>query len=268
MNSYVAWTAEDDRRPYSATTLAEDGPWARWIPDAWRAVADPSGRHAVPPVPKSLRSGRPWQYDDSHAEVIAWWTPLDHLLEFGLGWTRSSLGLVRWLALGRPTGDPTLKVIDDWWGTYVLDYAAWHGDGLESDLTSPAEFFWLEKIHQRRADEDWTKAWGGGGSDPFHLSGHRTPEQPDSASETMFFVPTSNSTASMLAASADRVSLVAGSYAGWYRKLMGYSGESPTGRSHRVDVTCRGLGWIGEYRKSRRSGRWFQGRHRSHELGI
>jgi hypothetical protein len=38
--------------------------------------------------------------------------------------------------------------------------------------------------------------------------------------------------------------------------------------SWRVDVVCQPLGWLGTFRRSRRSGLWFTGRHRWHELGC
>jgi hypothetical protein len=57
---------------------------------------------------------------------------------------------------------------------------------------------------------------------------------------------------------------------GWYEALH-QNGDRlpvrPDGRSWRVDVTSATLGYIGEFRKSRETGRWFAGNHSSHMLG-
>lgn len=60
------------------------------------------------------------------------------------------------------------------------------------------------------------------------------------------------------------------SYFGWLRVLHDADtvlSPRPDGRSWRVDVVCEPIGWLGTYRRSRVTGRWFTGRHRDHLLG-
>lgn len=60
-------------------------------------------------------------------------------------------------------------------------------------------------------------------------------------------------------------------YGGWYRVLTAVGDLLPPladGRSWRIRLTIAPIGFVGEFRKSRDSGRWFTGRHRAHALGI
>jgi hypothetical protein len=65
-------------------------------------------------------------------------------------------------------------------------------------------------------------------------------------------------------------SLILDRYCGWYAALsrMG-SGlpQRPDGRSWLVHVTVKPVGFLGTYRRSRKTGRWFAGRHEHHMLG-
>ena len=61
--------------------------------------------------------------------------------------------------------------------------------------------------------------------------------------------------------------LILGHYCGWYRQLMGTGESTIGGRSRRVDVVVRPLGWVGTYRKSRTTELWFRGKHSVHLLG-
>lgn len=59
-------------------------------------------------------------------------------------------------------------------------------------------------------------------------------------------------------------------YSGWYSALARLGATLPArfdGRSWRVDVVVRPIGWLGTYRQSRVTSRWFTGQHRWHELG-
>ena len=89
-----------DHSDYSAAAVGDSGPWVWWLPLAWRAAADPSGNHPVPPPPNAQVSI--FATSSQHAHAIAWWSPLLNLLFFGSGWVRPDLGLARWLELGQP----------------------------------------------------------------------------------------------------------------------------------------------------------------------
>jgi hypothetical protein len=73
------------------------------------------------------------------------------------------------------------------------------------------------------------------------------------------------------AAESRRATLLVDGYAGWYRPLTEAGDNLPArtdGRCWQIDVTVRRLGWLGTYRQSQPTRRWFTGRHRWHQLGI
>ena len=43
--------------------------------------------------------------------------------------------------------------------------------------------------------------------------------------------------------------------------------DHPSGRSWRIDVICKQIGWLGTYRRSRVTGYWFAGKHSIHMAG-
>lgn len=42
----------------------------------------------------------------------------------------------------------------------------------------------------------------------------------------------------------------------------------PSGRSWRVHLTIAPIGFVGTFRNSSASGRWFTGQHKAHALGL
>lgn len=265
-----------DWSEYSAGALGDAGPWVWWLPLAWRAVADPSGGHRFPPEPRIVDRADA----DAHAYALAWWGPLLHLLFFGSGWVRPDLGLARWLDLGQPDEDPVLKVVKRWWGTQVVDVLAWSG-------WSPVMRYLSEQISEAahaairpvslpdrwadaRRSPQWQSQWGGGGGDEMHLGNHATIAL-DNAPMPNDARPGARILVARDANGGPRAVLALPSYAGWYTTLSRVGSGLPTrvdGRSWRVEVVVRPMGWLGTYRYSRRTGRWFSGRHRWHELGL
>jgi hypothetical protein len=255
---------------YSEAAIGDAGPWVWWLPLAWRAVTDPLGEHALPPPPRLVRPDD----NDSHAYRLAWWGPLLHLLFFGNGWVRPDLGLARWLALGQPDSDPVLKIVKRWWESRVTEVLAWSSclDTLTqmaervSDATHtsirhvPLPDRWADS----RKSPAWTNAWAGG-TDSMHLGTHALTPVWDEADGAELIVSASK------VDGAARAVLTLPSYLGWYAALSRLGSGLPPradGPSWRVDVVVRPLGCLGTYRCSRRTGRWFSGRHQWHELGI
>ena len=257
------------RSPYSPDALGDSGPWVLHLPLAWRAASDPRGTHPPP--------ARPERQDiDGLPDRIAWWAPLLHLITFGSGWPRPDLGLQRWLEAGRPTQDPILSVIDRWWGPDSEEILAWAlQDGsyfprlidVTAEVTSTTVPGGIvrDTTEAIRRRESWKQTWAGG-TDPMHLVDHalsavhkaREPEQ---------FLTGESPTATR----PGRATLLLDGYAGWYEALHRHGATlqtDPSERSWRVDVVCRPMGWLGTYRKSRTTGRWFTGQHRWHELGA
>jgi hypothetical protein len=263
------WSHSD----YSQAATGDSGPWVWWLPLAWRAVADPSGDHPLPPPPSAQAPTHAGDHDQ-HAYAIAWWSPLLHLLFFGSGWVRPDLGLARWLERGQPDSDPVLRVIHRWWGPRITDVLAWAGreqviretamqisSALQTSVTDvPMPDEWAN----RRRSPEWDNVWGKD-HDRLHLGDH--PLSP---------IWTNHAPgAHMVSASADarppRAVLTLSSYQGWYKRLHRLGAKLPVrpdGGSWQVDVIVRPLGWLGSYRRSGLTGRWFSGRHRWHELGT
>lgn len=245
---------------YSQEAMGESGPWVRWLPLAWRMVADPSGLHRRParPGPRATLPDR-----------AAWWSPVLHLTGYGLGWAQPQAGLARWLEMGHPTEDPILKTIGRWWGPELEELIAW---GFSQDLTMDLGSQTLASKTPERLRRDfmnltetpqWQLTWGGG-SDPLHLADH-------AASATQWEPKELPIVSCDDSQEPPTATLVQDSYPGWYRSLEAaeaLTAPTRTGRSRRVDVVIRRMGWLGTYRRSRQTGLWFRGRHQWHELGY
>lgn len=99
-----------------------------------------------------------------------------------------------------------------------------------------------------------------GGSNPLHLSSHTGRE--DS-------VP-SESPVVHLEPSERRGVLVSEGLRHWLADLevLGQTLPPVGNRSWRIEVFDRRVGFLGEYRQSRVTGRWFRGKHSIHEKGC
>jgi hypothetical protein len=101
-----------------------------------------------------------------------------------------------------------------------------------------------------------------GGSDPLHLTSHIIePQLYNNDSEIQLLIDTSN---------GPHAVLLSQNIFNWYRFLS----EAPelqtdhwSGRSWQVEVIIKSIGSIGTYRRSRKTNRWFSGRHRFHVKG-
>ncbi len=257
-----------DRTEALEDLWGDQDPWVRHLPLAWRACAEPSvGDYPHHPRP---RIENDWSSFEAH---IAFFSPLLHLLLYGLGWSRPALGLARWIEQGRPTEEPVLAVVDRWWGREVDSFVAWLAgapnvrDNLRETMTGlPSSDEgrrtpYLDAFNRLRTSEEWLSVWGGGW-DEMHLSGHVLAPLTESKSAPRF------AHASTTGSAVPRAVLMTPAYAGWYAALRAY--PEPTrfdGHDLRVDVVCPALGWLGEYRRSATTGLWFRGRHAIHVLG-
>ena len=105
-----------------------------------------------------------------------------------------------------------------------------------------------------------------GGTDPLHLGGHFA-----GADSTHLNGELTRLWCEQRALGDSRAEIVVPTFRGWYRALTEYGARLPAlrgGRSWRIDVCIATIGYIGEFRRSRASGRWFAGRHQAHALGI
>jgi hypothetical protein len=253
--------------PHSDIASGDQGPWGAWIPRAWHAVADPAGRHLAPPEPV-LMTDPDAGLDLYHAELIAYWGPLLHLLVFGLGWGRPDLGLERWQKRGRPVDDPVLAVVNRWWGRYVPDILATgpllalmaQAGGLHDRATRPGTDVVVDGSRHAAYQRDpvWQAIWNR--IPELHLAHHANTPMGESPQTSSGLVVGSDDAASAV--------LIRDRYAGWYAALRACGlAQTTRGSSWRVDVVVKPLGWLGTYRLSKITGVWFSGRHRWHELG-
>jgi hypothetical protein len=180
MNTFNTGGWDWGHSDYSEAAVGDSGPWIWWLPLAWRAVSDPGGPHPLPPPPGPADWGE-GEHPSEHPETLAWWTPLFHLLLFGLGWVRPDLGLARWIEHGRPDQDPVLRVVNRWWGENVTDVLAWSARndvlrdmaaaaaGEDGGTLFPCEL--PDRWAERRRSLEWRRVWGTD-NDSMHLGGH------------------------------------------------------------------------------------------------
>lgn len=232
--------------------------WRFWSPEIIRAITG-SEHCAVPPLPEQ---------NASHGRRIEAWGPLLPLFHFHLGWPRVDLGLARWAATGFDAmDDPTLTVIKRHWGPGLPAFVLWSvkTSGAPEPTALPRHL--LVSLQRAAADADvsdpselhleghWSLAVGGHWSGPYDMA----MDEP----VTDYY--------ELRTVEPGRLLLIVPVYRGWYR-ILSRVGDAlpaqPTGRSWRIELTIAPIGYVGTFRRSRVSGRWFTGRHRVHRLGI
>ncbi|MBB2893469.1 hypothetical protein [Flexivirga oryzae] len=257
-------------QPSQAAFLGRDEEWVRWNSAAWRSLADPDGEY--PRWSARLRETA------GHIEQAAAVVSVLELAIFGLGWRRPDIGLAAWIELGRPTDHPILALFDDWWGEDIALITTWAGHPdcsafyhLDKQVTEacglPSQPFQQLRRNTTLEEHPWIQKHCLGGSDPFHSSLHAAvPVLPDflggrSTEPPRWIIDSTSNPAT--------ATIITSQYPGWYADLV-HGGETlpATTRSWRVDVIVRPFGWLGQYRKSRRTGMWFTGQHRWHLLGY
>lgn len=240
-------------------------PWCACLPQLHRALADPAQAAGLP-------APSPANNFEAACEV---WETLHYLLTALLGWTSPSRGLAWWYCAGKPTDDsPHLRLVRDHWDhAGALDYYAawaWQPPGvafMQPDDVSPTE---LGKTSAYR-DEEWWRQFKRrgqethhdpfyGGTNALHL-GHSDDfgmaEVPVDASRLLWELPTR------------RATLIVSHIRSWRHELAQAASKLPAlgDRSWHVEVFDRQTGYLGLYRRSRQTGRWFAGPHSLHMHG-
>lgn len=205
---------------------------------------------------------------------------MHYMLSSLLGWADVGRGLAWWYGAGKPVHDsPMLGLVQRVWGEDdLIDYYAawsWLPRGVSYELPQSALISggpsptWLAR-HSRWADEDWWRAFARrgqvhhhdpfyGGTDSLHLAAHAGP--PTDHPSTTALVN--------LLPEQRRVVLVTGGLDHWLADLRQLEARLPSlgDRSWRVEIFDRVTGYLGEYRLSRVTGRWFTGKHSIHLHG-
>ena len=249
---------------------ASDDPWMRHVPALFRALADSGQREAMPrPVTGNFDT------------ALATWGALHFAFCSLLGWSDVGKGLIWWYCEGKPVdGSPVLDLIKEVWGERDLidDYAAWAWTPAHRGWPAPQ---WVDSIHgpsatelaniSRWPDEDWWRAFVRrrgdyhhgpfyGGSDALHLTMHTgREEQTPSAAPVVQLDPRHR-----------RGVLITEGLGHWLADLdvLGQILPPLGERSWRIEVFDRRVGWMGEFRRSRVTGRWFLGKHSVHMAGA
>jgi hypothetical protein len=243
--------------------MGDQPEWGRLVPRVWQALADPEGTYTYPGESPTLEA------------ATARWSPLLHVLWFSLGWPRPDIGLRRWYDEGQPTDDSRLALLKEVWGSELDLFSAWCWEGSAGYSQALSERLgtrpdhspvpavdarWLDQLEELRSRTAYGP-WGGG-SDPLHLGSHAISAAGELPREPR--PPVLNPT-------NRRAALVLDGYQGWYSELAAAGAALPPlpgDSSWRVDVLVKPVGWLGSYRLSPRSGRWFAGRHWVHEMGC
>ena len=251
--------------------LVGQAEWCHCIPALHRVLANPA---AVVEMPR---------YHDHMAlhEGCAYWETAVYLLQSLLGWADPGKGLQWWYRNKQDDlGDPRLQLLKQVWNSEgQLDLlAVWYwvtggpgygffwGKAGESEMPAIEErrgedFLgdsWWRDFERRHAGQGFSPSdpYNGGGN-TFHL-GHSG-------------ISCSDLPGSLMHSRTDerKAVLLLDEARGWYPQLMKYGATLPPleKSSWHVEVVVKPLGWLGTFRRSWVTGRWFQGRHMIHAAG-
>lgn len=243
-------------------------PWQLHIPWVFRTLADASLLEVMP---------RP--VDGTLEQACASWGALHYTLTNLLGWSDPAVGLAWWYSAGQPKDDsPVLALVKEVWGRDdLIDYYAawaWRSKTIETLAGAEAasitgDATWLAH-HTFWNREEWWRSFlrrGSthrhdafhGGADPLHLAAHSGMGSCPSPERVVQRID-----------SKRQVILITGGLDRWLADLEQLERTLPSLGHHswHVDVFDRAVGWLGEFRQSRVSGRWFLGQHGIHMRGA
>lgn len=243
-------------------TLGDEINWAWAFPLPYRVLTAPSIGLPMPKAPSK---------NSVVDEYFSYWATLQHFLTYSLGWSRHDVGLQRWFDIGCPTDDPRLALLDEVWNKdeNLLKYLVW-----SSLRTSHTPFCsWLPP-HD---------------TEPFIPVDTDLNQMETELIEQGF--SSANSPIGMHLESGDHIDwgfredysasiylkdnavgeavYISEQVEGWYYGLdqlvqrLGDSGRT----SWHVDVYVKQYGFMGEFKKSSVTKRWFTGRHKYHLWG-
>lgn len=232
--------------------------WCRLIPLLHRILA---GSAASDEFPEPSRANR-------LEDACAVWETLHYLLRQLIGWEDPGQGLAWWYGAGKPVGDsPLLEVVSRIWDKNgELDYyAAWTWgvpkyavERLEDDTFEHVVKTSLPDFRRPPEPSWWNPYYGG--ENALHL-GHSDwfdEHEPQQDRAEWYFDQKTR-----------RAVLVTNNIGSWRRDLARADAKLPDlgNRSWYVQIFDRQHGSLGTFRKSRETGKWFQGKHSVHVRG-
>ncbi len=235
-------------------------------PTLHRALVDTDGVNSLP----LLRDCR------ELSEFQAYWETLDYLQRVILGWSDLGAGVKWWFEQAKEFGDdPIMDIMKQRWNDegQLAFYAAhlWRGKNAivwDSENLSPAAFAvtaaagdekWWREFKRKERPWQYDPFYGGG--DPLHLG----------SSENLFLREPGEwrGFRSSEAKNHFKALLITSDFLAWPCELVAFGRTLPESTTHswHVDVFDRWFGWLGMFRRSRVTGRWFLGRHSVHMAG-
>jgi hypothetical protein len=257
-----------DGQPYADWLLGQLE-WSWLIPFLHRALASPE-------EPQS------WPRNSTHTELeeaCSYWAAATYLCVVLLGWGDLGLGLQRLLSDGRPPKpsphlDLLLQIWNDHdqlgllgiWGwerspQFGGSSSAWHSTKRSARTFLGEE--WHERFLQQFPKDgvafNHNPYYGGG--DPLHLTGHVSDAFESYQGEPPALVQSGPD--------ERRAVLMLDRMHGWMNALCRATQklEDVAPHSWHVDVVVKPVGWLGTFRQSRVTGRWFAGTHTVHMMG-
>jgi hypothetical protein len=258
----------------------------RFTAMTWHAVTDSGSSAHLPTLREALITD---QDTAAHgftgfAHPGAVWVSALQLAMFSLGWQSPAFGLNRWMNEGFPTEDPRLEVIAHLIGPDVAEstlnllafmYEKWGGRLSTTGPHCIPERDWQAAKTPdavRTYVANWRHTGAGWPPLPFRgLDGDNDGAHINSHALTPVGWGDGPARAEVLRDDGrGRAVFIAEEYSMWYATLHEVAASlppRPDGRSWRVDVIVKPIGWLGTFRLSRNTGRWFSGPHSLHVWG-
>lgn len=246
----------------SDSVLGGQHPWTWAVGLPYRALVSRHGGSIMPSAPT--------QRTDIF-DAVGYFAVLQSFLTYSFGWPRHDKGLIWWCDAGMPTDDPRFALIRETWvedgllDSYV-DWCTTHPvmTALDAFADNPdhrpleLSLKWRRRLPGEVASLNPTSPYG------MHLEFGDHIRSPSEAR--------GHTGSRILGVDPDArtATLVAETVTGWYASLVEHGEQLPPltgGRSWRIDVFVKPIGFVGTYRRSKSTGLWFSGRHAYHVVG-
>jgi len=234
----------DDAWVHWKASIGDEPGWSWGAVQVFRSLASLTNDVPLPANPFESVPHETVSHDAQHYRETTYWTALHALTTFRLGWANPGNG-VSMATLPDFAGDPMLEMIASVWradGT-LSEYVNWSGaKTLNKDEQNIASRSVIDGKHVEATHitNAWLVGW-------------------DKTESSIAITNKQKRTAALVCETAN----------GWYGDLTRLGASLPDigNNSWHVDVFVKSIGFMGTFRKSRVTNRWFVGRHAVHMLG-